>query len=112
MRWRTPRSRVCTSGGLMSGLRFAGKKTQPQRTRRLFFSAISACSAVALLCVLVEAREGNARGYPEMRDMDGRKLADGDFSQWTARDGLHVRIAYAFGRGHTIVEEAAFRETP
>ncbi|HMD36733.1 MAG TPA: hypothetical protein VKH42_17285 [Vicinamibacterales bacterium] len=74
-------------------------------------SAGSALVAIALAAV-VHGREGNARGYPVMRDLDGRKLADGDFSQWTARDGLHVHIGYAFGRGRTIVEEATFRESP
>src|SRR5579872_1523463 len=67
---------------------------------------------VALLGAVVSAREGNARGYPEMRDLDGRKLADGDFSQWVARDGLHVRIRYVFGQGRTITEEALLRQTP
>ncbi|HEV3141668.1 MAG TPA: hypothetical protein VGY57_14185, partial [Vicinamibacterales bacterium] len=79
---------------------------------RSAFHTFCAFCTVVLLCAVISAREGSARGYPEMRDLDGRKLADGDFAQWTARDGLHVRITYAFGRGRTIVEEAAFRETP
>lgn len=100
----------------MSVSRFAGERKQaqrPQGARRKIISALSACSAVALLCVtVVGAREGNARGYPVMRDVDGRKLADGDFSQWVAGDGLHVRIRYVFGHGRTITEEAAFRQNP
>lgn len=101
----------------MSALRSAGNDKQPPRsqsTQRKIISAISAFSAVALLCglAIAEAREGNARGYPEMRDLDGHKLADGDFSQWTARDGLHVRISYVFGGGRTIVEDSTFRQEP
>src|SRR5260370_14597372 len=101
----------------MAAARSGGDDKQPQRsqsTQRKIISALSAFSAVALFCglAIAEAREGNARGYPEMRDLGGRKLADGDFSQWTARDGLHVRISYAFGGGRTIVEASTFRQTP
>src|SRR5260221_116891 len=108
------RSRGFISGGPMSALRFAGDDRQPRRSQSTQRKIISAFSAVAFLCglAIAEAREGSARGYPEMRDLDGRKLADGDFSQWTARDGLHVRISYVFGGGRTIVEESAFRQPP
>src|SRR5260370_41012055 len=101
----------------MAAARSGGDDKQPQRpqsTQRKIISALSAFSAVALFCGLAigEPREGNARGYPEMRDLGGRKLADGDFSQWTARDGLHFRISYAFVGGRTIAQESTLRPAP
>jgi hypothetical protein len=55
--------------------------------------------------------EGAARGFPVLRDMTGKKLADGDFAQWIERSQLHVRIRYEFG-GRSVEETAVFRQTP
>ena len=55
--------------------------------------------------------EGSARGFPALRDLDGRKLADGDFLQWIEGGRLHVRITYTT-RGGTIEERAVFRQRP
>jgi hypothetical protein len=56
--------------------------------------------------------EGNARGFPVLRDASGRRLADGDFTQWIANDRLHVRIAYVFDGGRRVEEEVVFRQRP
>ena len=56
--------------------------------------------------------EAGAHGYPEMRDITGRRMANGDFTQWIANDRLHVRIAYAFDGGRQVVEEVVFRQHP
>ncbi len=56
--------------------------------------------------------EAGAHGYPEMRDIAGRRMADGDFTQWIANDRLHVRIVYDFDGGRQVVEEAVFRQHP
>jgi hypothetical protein len=47
-----------------------------------------------------------------MRDINGQRLADGDFSQWVADGLLHVRLAYNFDGGRTAEEEVVFRQRP
>jgi hypothetical protein len=56
--------------------------------------------------------EGVARGFPELRDSAGQKLADGDFAQWIEGERLHVKIRYDFDRGRRIEENAVFRQRP
>jgi hypothetical protein len=55
--------------------------------------------------------EGPARGFPALRDLAGKKLADGDFEQWIDNGGLHVRITYV-GESRRIEEQAVFRQKP
>lgn len=57
------------------------------------------------------AFEGAARGFPALRDADGKKIADGDFAQWIEKDRLRVRITYA-SRSLRIEENAVFRQHP
>lgn len=56
--------------------------------------------------------EATARGYPVLRDMAGKKLADGDFTQRLEGGQLHVRIIYHLGHGGRIEEKAVFRQRP
>lgn len=51
----------------------------------------------------------SARGFPAMRDLDGRTLADGDFAQWIENDRLHLRVRYDFRDGRQIEEHAVFQ---
>lgn len=54
--------------------------------------------------------EGTARGFPVLRDIAGKEIADGDFVQWLENGRLHVRIIYS-GRTRRI-EDAVFRQRP
>ncbi len=56
--------------------------------------------------------EGVLHGFPAMLDASGKKIADGDFSQWLEGEHLHVTITYDFGGGHRIEESAVFRQQP
>jgi len=56
--------------------------------------------------------EGALHGFPAMRSLDGKKLADGDFAQWIEGGRLHIRILYEFGEGRRVEERAAFRQSP
>src|SRR5262245_20555140 len=56
--------------------------------------------------------EGAAHAFPALRDLQGKNLADGDFSQWVESERLHVRISYDFGSEHRIEEKAVFRQQP
>lgn len=55
--------------------------------------------------------ETAVRGYPVMRDANGRRIADGNFVQWIAKDGLHVQITYA-GRGKRMEETVVLQQRP
>jgi hypothetical protein len=56
--------------------------------------------------------EGALHGFPAMLDSSGKKIADGDFSQWLEGEHLHVKISYDFGGGHRIEEKGVFRQQP
>lgn len=67
-------------------------------------------SALPVLAVEVTAFAGGAHAFPALLDSAGKKLADGDFSQWIEEDRLHIRIIYRFGHGQRIEENEVFRQ--
>lgn len=56
--------------------------------------------------------EGVAHGFPILRDLNGARIADGEFVQWTAGGRLHVVITYVFGRERRIEERVVLRQRP
>ncbi|HZV35473.1 MAG TPA: hypothetical protein VFB72_12945 [Verrucomicrobiae bacterium] len=58
------------------------------------------------------AAESAQHGFPEMMNLHGDKLADGEFIQWTENGILHVKITYHFADGRTIEEKTSLRQTP
>lgn len=56
--------------------------------------------------------EGAVHGYPELLDLQGKKLADGEFTQWIDGGLLHVTIVYDYGDGHRIEERSVFQQEP
>jgi hypothetical protein len=56
--------------------------------------------------------QGAAHGYPGLCDINGKKLADGEFRQWVQDDRLHVVITYKFPDGQLFEENARFRQQP
>jgi hypothetical protein len=56
--------------------------------------------------------EAALHGFPEMFDLQGKKLADGEFTQWLQNDLLHVTLSYDLGSAHRIVEKTTFRQKP
>ena len=46
-----------------------------------------------------------------MRDSSGSRVADGNFVQWIAKDGLHVQITYT-GGGKTMEETIVVQQRP
>ncbi len=53
-----------------------------------------------------------AHAYPGLCDINGRKLADGEFRQWVEDQRLHVVITYKFPDGGLFEEKARFRQQP
>src|SRR5437867_5334728 len=64
------------------------------------------------LAVEITEFEGGAHGFPALLDSNGKKLADGDFSQWIEHERLHITIIYNFNAGQRIEERAAFQQKP
>ena len=69
-------------------------------------------SSLPLWAVEVSEFEGGAHAFPALMDSSGKKLADGDFSQWIEEGRLHIRIIYKFGHGRRIEEKEVFQQKP
>jgi hypothetical protein len=79
-------------------------------TTRMFF-ALCFFAGPGFAVEVTEPQAG-AHGYPAMLDLNGKKLANGDFVQWDESDRLHVRISYKFKDDHRIEENAVFKQKP
>ncbi len=55
---------------------------------------------------------GAAHGYPGLCDINGKKLADGEFRQWVESNRLHIIITYKFSAGEVYEEHSQFRQQP
>src|SRR5204863_179268 len=51
-----------------------------------------------------------AHGYPGLCDINGKKLADGEFRQWVESNRLHIVITYKFSAGEVYEEHSQFRQ--
>jgi hypothetical protein len=56
--------------------------------------------------------EGDARGFPAMRNLKGESLAEGEFTQWLEGERLHQRIRYDFGAERWIEEQSVIQQKP
>jgi hypothetical protein len=72
--------------------------------------AIAALSSVPTATAI--GLEGTARGFPAMRDLHGEPLAQGEFSQWTEGDRVHVFVRYVFGPDRWIEERSVLQQQP
>jgi hypothetical protein len=84
-----------------------------KRKRAGLFSLLAAgCIATRIFAIEVTEPAGAAHGYPGVCDINGKKLADGEFKQWVENDRLHVVITYEFPDGQLFEEKARFRQQP
>ena len=60
--------------------------------------------------VEVTQHEGSAHGFPAVFQIDGQKIANGDFSQSFDGEQLHIRIVYRYETGERIEEKAILRQ--
>jgi len=81
------------------------------RITALFVSTIVFC-AISAVAVEITEPAGAEHGYPGLCDINGKKLADGEFRQWIESDQLHVVITYKFPDGRFFEENALFRQEP
>ena len=68
--------------------------------------------AVSAFAIEVTEPAGAAHGYPALCDINGKKLADGEFRQWVESNRLHIVITYKFSAGEVYEEHAQFRQEP
>ena len=68
------------------------------------------CFSVPLFAIEVTEVAGAAHGYPGLCDINGKKLADGEFRQWVEDHRLNVVINYKFPNGQLFEEKARFRQ--
>ncbi len=63
--------------------------------------SIVVAGSLCMRAAAVEITEpaGAAHGYPALCDINGKKLADGEFRQWMENHRLHVIISYKFPDG-------------
>jgi hypothetical protein len=68
--------------------------------------------STSMFAIEVTEPAGAAHGYPGLCDINGKKLADGEFRQWIENKRLHVLITYHFSAGQVYEEQAQFRQQP
>src|SRR6266498_1290013 len=78
----------------------------------VLFSIVAEWLALSCLAIEVTEPAGAAHGYPGLCDINGKKLADGEFRQWVENDRLHVVITYKFSAGEVYEEHSQFRQEP
>ena len=78
-----------------------------------FFATFSAgFIATSISALEVTEPAGAAHGYPALYNLDGKKLADGEFRQWVEDHLLQIVINYKFPDGGSFEEKARFRQQP
>src|SRR5436305_2522814 len=81
------------------------------RTLISLFSILSAAwIAAPVLALKVTEPAAASHGYPRLCDINGKKLADGEFRQWVENNRLHVVITYKFSAGEVYEEYSQFRQ--
>ena len=76
----------------------------------LFSTLAASLIATQLSAIEVTEPAGAAHGYPGLCDINGKKLADGEFRQWMEDHRLYVVITYKFPDGRLFEEKARFRQ--
>src|SRR5437763_11344921 len=83
------------------------------RTLVSLFSIVAAVwIAAPVLALKVTEPAAASHGYPGLCDINGKKLADGEFRQWVESNRLHIVITYKFSAGEVYEEHSQFRQQP
>jgi len=84
------------------------------KKRRAVLLSIFAAGCIVTPVFALEVTEpaGAAHGFPGLCDINGKKLADGEFRQWVEGNRLHIIITYRFPAGELYEEHAQFRQQP
>ena len=71
---------------------------------------VAGCLALSAFAIEVTEPTAAAHAYPGLCDVNGKKLADGEFRQWVENNRLHVVITYKFSAGEVYEEHSQFRQ--
>jgi hypothetical protein len=84
----------------------------PAKKKLAVLFSILAVGLPTLSASAIEVVElaGLAQGYPGLYDVNGKKLADGEFKQWVEDHRLNVVISYKFPNGQFFEEKTRFRQ--
>jgi hypothetical protein len=83
-----------------------------QRWAGLFSIVAAGFCVVSVPALELTEPTAAAHAYPGLCDINGRKLADGEFRQWVEDQRLNVVITYKFREGGLFEEKALFRQQP
>src|SRR5213080_435165 len=84
----------------------------PRKLVTLFSILALGVIAAPVFALKVTQLAGGAHGYPGLCDINGKKLADGEFRQWVESNRLHIVINYKFSAGEVYEEHSQFRQEP
>jgi len=79
---------------------------------RIVFVVIVALFALPAAAVEMKALQASARGFPQMRDLAGAPIADGNLAQWVEGGLLHLKLVFEYGDGRHTEETAVLRQEP
>jgi hypothetical protein len=71
---------------------------------------VTMCITLSAFAIKVTEPAAAAHGYPGLYNLNGKKLADGEFRQWVENNRLHVVITYKFSAGEVYEEHTQFRQ--
>src|SRR5437762_8372674 len=71
---------------------------------------LTECVTLSAFAIEVTEPAAASHGYPGLCDINGKKLADGEFRQWVENHRLNVVITYKFPNGQLFEEKARFRQ--
>jgi hypothetical protein len=83
-----------------------------KKLARLFSIFAAGFFATSIFALEVTEPAGAAHGYLGLCDINGKKLANGEFRQWAENHHLYVVITYKFPDGELREEKARFRQHP
>jgi hypothetical protein len=98
----------CSRGS--SQYRYGYKMRVTKRLVTVFTIFAATVIAAPVFALKVTEPAAASHGYPGLCDMNGKKLADGEFRQWIENDRLHVVITYKFSAGEVYEEHSQFRQ--
>jgi hypothetical protein len=81
-----------------------------KRLAPLFSVFAAGFCVVSVSALEVTEPAAAAHGYPALYNLDGKKLADGEFRQWVEDHLLQIVITYKFPDGGLFEEKARFRQ--
>src|SRR6266700_541716 len=84
----------------------------PRKLVTLFSILALGVIAAPVYALKVTEPAAAAHGYPGLCDINGKKLADGEFRQWVESNRLHIIITYKFSAGEVYEEHSQFRQQP